>query len=34
MLFGIWKVLFRGAELYREEATNAGNDGQVRPRHA
>ncbi|HTK00347.1 MAG TPA: fatty acid desaturase [Bordetella sp.] len=23
MLFGIWKVLFRGAELYREEATNA-----------
>ncbi|ANN77391.1 fatty acid desaturase [Bordetella flabilis] len=23
MLFGIWKVLFRGAELYRQEATNA-----------
>jgi stearoyl-CoA desaturase (delta-9 desaturase) len=23
MLFGIWKVLFRGAELYREEAGNA-----------
>ena len=22
MLFGIWKVLFRGAELYRQESTN------------
>ncbi|VFR78479.1 Fatty acid desaturase; Delta-9 fatty acid desaturase [plant metagenome] len=23
MIFGIWKVLFRGAELYREESNNA-----------
>ena len=28
ILFGIWKVLFRGAELYREESNNKENHGK------
>ena len=33
-IYGINKVLWEGAELYRKEVGQPGNNRQVRPRHA